>query len=235
VPELVFPGGALIGCAAGFLNVPKIKGTHTAMKSGMLAAEAVAEALTKDGAIRLDAYPAAFRASWAHDELHRARNIRPAFRAGLWGGVIYGALDTYVLRGKAPWTLRQHSDHSRLKPKSEFQPIDYPKPDGELTFDRLSSVYISNTNHDDNQPCHLTLGDQDVPVSLNLAQFDAPEQRYCPAGVYEIVSDDAGGEPRLQINYQNCVHCKTCDIKDPSQNINWVVPQGGDGPNYVGM
>ncbi len=235
LPELIFPGGALIGCAAGFLNVPKIKGTHTAMKSGMLAAEAVADALSQDGAPRLDAYPAAFRASWAYDELHRARNIRPAFRAGLWGGVAYGALDTYVLRGKAPWTLSHHPDHTRLKPKADFAPIDYPKPDGEVTFDRLSSVYISNTNHDDNQPCHLTLGDQSVPISLNLAQFDAPEQRYCPAEVYEIVTDDAGGEPRLQINYQNCVHCKTCDIKDPAQNINWVVPQGGDGPNYVGM
>ncbi|HLT00834.1 MAG TPA: electron transfer flavoprotein-ubiquinone oxidoreductase [Geminicoccaceae bacterium] len=234
IPKLVFPGGALIGCAAGFLNVPKIKGTHTAMKSGMLAAEAVFEALGRPEAPPLlEAYPEAFRRSWAHEELRLVRNIRPSFRFGLLGGLGYSALDTYVLRGRAPWTMHHHPDHTRLKPARECRPIDYPKPDGKLTFDRLSSVYISNTNHDDDQPCHLRLRDPEVPIRLNLAEYDAPEQRYCPAGVYEIVQE--GGEPRLQINFQNCVHCKTCDIKDPSQNIDWVVPQGGDGPNYVGM
>ncbi len=236
LPKLVFPGGALIGCSAGFLNVPKIKGNHLAMKSGMLAAEAAAAALQDETPTgTLDAYPEAFKSSWAHDELHRARNIRPSFHRGLWAGLAYSAIDTYLLRGKAPWTFKNRADHMALKPKADFQPIDYPKPDGKLTFDRLSSVYISNTNHDDNQPCHLTLKDSDVPVNLNLEKYDAPEQRYCPAGVYEIVRDDDGGNPRLQINYQNCVHCKTCDIKDPSQNIIWVVPQGGDGPSYTGM
>jgi electron-transferring-flavoprotein dehydrogenase len=233
IPKLVFPGGALIGCAAGFLNVPKIKGNHTAMKSGMLAGEAAFEALASGNRPVLDAYPAAFEASWAHEELTAVRNIRPSFRFGLLGGLLYSAFDTYVMRGRAPWTLRHHADHTSLLPKSASAAIHYPKPDGRLTFDRLSSVYISNTNHDDDQPCHLTLKDDQVPVSYNLAEYDAPEQRYCPAAVYEIVRED--GRPRLQINFQNCVHCKTCDIKDPSQNIVWVVPQGGDGPNYVGM
>jgi electron-transferring-flavoprotein dehydrogenase len=234
IPKLVFPGGALIGCAAGFLNVPKIKGTHTAMKSGMLAAEAAFEALAQaEPPPLLDGYPEAFRNSWVHEELFLARNIRPSFRFGLFGGLAYSGLDAYVLRGRAPWTMHHHPDHTRLKPAREFQPIDYPKPDGKLSFDRLSSVYISNTNHDDDQPCHLRLVDPEVPIRLNLAEYDAPEQRYCPAGVYEIVQESAG--PRLQINFQNCVHCKTCDIKDPAQNIRWVVPQGGDGPNYVGM
>jgi electron-transferring-flavoprotein dehydrogenase len=234
IPRLVFPGGALIGCAAGFLNVPKIKGTHTAMKSGMLAGDAVFDALAQtDPPPVLDAYPEAFRGSWAHEELQRARNIRPSFRFGLLGGLAYSALDAYVLRGRAPWTLHHHPDHARLRPARDFQPIDYPKPDGKLTFDRLSSVYISNTNHDDDQPCHLRLVDPDVPVRINLAEYAGPEQRYCPAGVYEFVEE--GGRPRLQINFQNCVHCKTCDIKDPRQNIKWVVPQGGEGPSYVGM
>ncbi len=236
LPKLTFPGGAIIGCSAGFLNVPKIKGNHLAMKSGMLAAEAAAEALKAESSgSTLDAYAETFKASWAHDELYRARNIRPSFHKGLWAGVIYSAIDTYLLRGKAPWTFKNHADHTALKPKSDHSPIDYPKPDGKVSFDRLSSVYISNTNHDDNQPCHLTLKDTSVPVEVNLETYDAPEQRYCPAGVYEIVRDDDGGNPRLQINYQNCVHCKTCDIKDPSQNIVWVVPQGGDGPTYTGM
>jgi electron-transferring-flavoprotein dehydrogenase len=233
VPKLVFPGGALIGCAAGFLNVPKIKGNHTAMKTGMVAAEAIADALAKDAPPLLDAYPEAYARSWVHEELHRARNIRPSFRWGLWPAIAYGGLDTYLLRGRAPWTLHHHADHASLKPARDARPIDYPKPDGKLTFDRLSSVYISNTSHDDNQPCHLTLKDPGVPVSVNLAEYAGPEQRYCPAAVYEFVEE--GGQQRLQINYQNCVHCKTCDIKDPRQNIVWVVPQGGDGPNYVGM
>jgi electron-transferring-flavoprotein dehydrogenase len=235
IPKLIFPGGALIGCAAGFLNVPKIKGTHTAMKSGMLAAEAAFEGLTKAEAPILEAYPEAFYGSWACQELRLARNIRPSFRFGLLGGLAYSALDAYVLRGRAPWTMRHHPDHAQLKPARDCRPIAYPKPDGKLTFDRLSSVYISNTNHAEDQPCHLRLLDPEVPIRLNLAEYDAPEQRYCPAGVYEIVRDGEGGAPRLQINFQNCVHCKTCDIKDPAQNINWVVPQGGDGPNYVGM
>jgi len=234
IPKLVFPGGGLIGCAAGFVNVPKIKGNHTAMKSGMLAAEAAFEALASGSRPVLDGYPAAFEASWAHAELASVRNIRPSFRFGLWGGLLYSALDTYVLRGKAPWTLRHHADHTQLAPKTACAPIDYPKPDGKLTFDRLSSVYISNTNHDDDQPCHLTLKDDRVPISYNLAEYDAPEQRYCPAAVYEIVRED-GHSPRLQINFQNCVHCKTCDIKDPTQNIVWVTPEGGGGPNYPNM
>ena len=236
LPKLIFPGGAVIGCSAGFLNVPKIKGNHLAMKSGMLAAEAAAQALSGERpGNMLEAYPEAFEASWAYDELYRARNIRPSFHRGLWAGLAYSAIDTYLLRGKAPWTFKNHADHSALRPKDGFTPIDYPKPDGKVTFDRLSSVYISNTNHDDNQPCHLTLKDESVPIAHNLEKYDAPEQRYCPAGVYEIVRKDDGSEPRLQINYQNCVHCKTCDIKDPSQNIVWTVPQGGDGPAYTGM
>jgi electron-transferring-flavoprotein dehydrogenase len=233
IPKLVFPGGALIGCAAGFLNVPKIKGNHTAMKSGMLAAETAFEALAGNGGAVLDAYPAALERSWIHEELHRARNIRPSFRFGLFGGIAYSGLDTYLLRGKAPWTFHHHPDHEQLRPAGELSPIDYPKPDGKLTFDRLSSVYISNTHHEEDQPSHLRLADESVAVDVNLAEYAGPEQRYCPAGVYEFVEE--AGKPRLQVNFQNCVHCKTCDIKDPRQNINWVVPQGGDGPNYVGM
>ena len=242
IPKLTFPGGALIGCTAGFLNVPKIKGTHTAMKSGMLAAESAFEALTQEGAqegagngIELTAYPEALKASWVWQELRGVRNIRPAFHNGMWAGLAYSAVDTYLLRGKAPWTFRNHADHPQLKKASECTPIDYPKPDGKITFDKLSSVFISNTNHEENQPAHLTLRDKSVPIEVNLALYDAPEQRYCPAGVYEIVRDDDGSNPRLQINAQNCVHCKTCDIKDPSQNINWVVPEGGGGPNYPNM
>ena len=242
IPKLTFPGGALIGCTAGFLNVPKIKGTHTAMKSGMLAAESAFEALTQEGAqegagngIELTAYPEALKASWVWSELRGVRNIRPAFHNGMWAGLAYSAIDTYLLRGKAPWTFRNHADHPQLKKASECTPIDYPKPDGKITFDKLSSVFISNTNHEENQPAHLTLRDQTVPIEVNLALYDAPEQRYCPAGVYEIVRDDDGSNPRLQINAQNCVLCKTCDIKDPSQNINWVVPEGGGGPNYPNM
>jgi len=236
VPKLTFPGGVLIGCTAGFLNVPKIKGSHTAMKSGMLAAEAVFEMLTGESE-RAEAawYEAAIRQSWVWDELYRVRNIRPSFKWGLWGGLIYSAVDTYLLRGRAPWTLRHHADHTMLKKASEAPKIDYPKPDGEVSFDRLSSVFISNTNHEENQPAHLNLKDESVPIAVNLADYDAPEQRYCPAGVYEIVAEDDGSNPQLQINAQNCVHCKTCDIKDPMQNINWVVPEGGGGPNYPNM
>jgi len=236
LPRLHFPGGLLIGDSAGFLNVPRIKGTHNAMKSGMVAADTVYPALRSDPSPgqELTGYAEAIRASWIWSELQAVRNIRPAFaRWGLWGGIAYSAIDTYLLRGRAPWTLGHHADHAQLEPSERHRPIDYPKPDGKLTFDRLSSVYLSGTNHAENQPCHLTLKNPEVPIQVNLARFDAPEQRYCPAGVYEIVTEQ--GTPRLQINAQNCVHCKTCDIKDPTQNIHWVVPQGGDGPNYPNM
>ena len=235
LPKLTFPGGLLIGDTAGFLNVPKIKGTHTAMKSGMTAAEALFEALADESVVEIKSYPDRLKQTWLWDELYRVRNIRPSFRWGLWGGMAYSAIDTYVFQGKAPWTLRNHADHSALKPAAEYRAIAYPKPDGKLTFDRLSSVFISNTNHEENQPSHLQLKDPAIAIKVNLATYDAPEQRYCPAGVYEIVRDPDGSHPRLQINAQNCVHCKTCDIKDPLQNINWVVPQGGGGPNYPNM
>ncbi len=234
IPKLTFPGGALVGCSAGFVNVPKIKGSHNAMKSGMLAAEAVFEAQAAGEAGELAAYAEKVRSSWIWEELRRVRNIRPAFRWGLWAGLAYSAIDTYLFGGRAPWTLRQHADHTRLEPASRHRAIDYPKPDGEITFDRLSSVYLSNTNHEENQPVHLHLADPAVAITVNLAAYDAPEQRYCPAGVYEILREE-GGEPQLQINAQNCVHCKTCDIKDPTQNIDWVPPEGGGGPNYSGM
>lgn len=240
LPKLVFPGGVLIGCEAGTLNVPKIKGTHTAMKSGMLAAEAAAAAIAEAGddapAGMLDGFVSAFRDSWAYRELWSARNFRPSFKFGLKLGTLLSGLDQVVLRGRAPWTLKHgHADHEALEPKDRHTPIDYPKPDGEVSFDRLSSVYISNTNHEENQPSHLTLKDSSVPITVNLENYDAPEQRYCPAQVYEIVRDDDGSNPRLQINAQNCVHCKTCDIKDPTQNIVWVAPEGGGGPNYPNM
>lgn len=238
LPEMVFPGGALIGCEAGTLNVPKIKGTHTAMKSGMVAADAAFEALTSDDAPApvLAGFTAAFKASWAYKELNRARNFRPAFKFGLFMGTLLSGFDQVVLRGRAPWTLKHgHADHEMLEPKTKHTPIDYPKPDGEVSFDKLSSVFISNTNHEENQPAHLTLKDPDVPITVNLELYDAPEQRYCPASVYEILTDDDGSSPRLQINAQNCVHCKTCDIKDPTQNIVWVAPEGGGGPNYPNM
>jgi electron-transferring-flavoprotein dehydrogenase len=237
LPQLVFPGGALIGDTAGFLNVPKIKGSHTAMKSGMLAAEAAFEALTS-GAERpvLENYPERFEKSWLKEELHVVRNTRPAFKWGMWPALAFNAVDTYLFRGKAPWTIAHHGpDHRSLDKAKDAKPIAYPKPDGIITFDRLSSVFLSNTNHEENQPCHLQLIDPAVPVRINLADYDAPEQRYCPAGVYEIVRDDDSQNPRLQINAQNCVHCKTCDIKDPTQNINWVTPEGGGGPVYTNM
>ncbi|PZP86701.1 MAG: electron transfer flavoprotein-ubiquinone oxidoreductase [Azospirillum brasilense] len=232
IPKLTFPGGALIGCGAGFLNVPKIKGSHTAMMSGMLAAEAASGAL-EHGENSIAAYEEALRTSWVGEELYGVRNLRPAFRYGLWGGLLYAALDTYLLRGKAPWTLRNHPDHTQLKRAADSRKITYPAPDGVLSFDRMSSVYLSNTNHEEDQPCHLTLKDASIPVGHNLPLYDAPEQRYCPAGVYEIVEE--AGAKRLQINAQNCVHCKTCDIKDPTQNIVWVTPEGGGGPNYPNM
>ena len=238
VPELVFPGGALIGCSAGFVNVPRIKGTHTAMKSAMLASEAAFEAICADrSGDRLDSYPEALRSSWVAKELKTVRNAQPAVsRWGGFAGTLYAGLDMWLahLGLSLPWTLRhRHADHQTLRRTDHVRPIDYPKPDGVITFDRLSSVFVSNTNHEENQPVHLTLKDPKVPVDVNLEEFAGPEQYYCPAGVYEFVEE--GGQPRLQINAQNCVHCKTCDIKDPMQNINWVVPEGGGGPNYPNM
>ena len=240
IPKLTFPGGLLVGDTAGFLNVPKIKGTHTAMKSAMVAAEIVLELLAVEydeenpgPALEATAYPEELRKSWLWSELHRVRNIRPAFQKGLWAGLANGALESYILRGKSPWTLGHHKDHEQTGKMNDYAKIDYPKPDNEVSFDLLSSVFLSGTNHEENQPAHLKLKDESIPIELNLAQYDAPEQRYCPAGVYEIIELD--GKPALQINAQNCVHCKTCDIKDPSQNINWVVPEGGGGPNYPNM
>ncbi len=236
LPRLIFPGGALVGDDAGFLNAARIKGSHAAIKSGMLAAEAAFEALAQQRARdALTAYPAAFRDSWLYAELHKTRNFKPYMKRGLWVGSLLFGIDQKVFGGKAPWTLHNSADHDKLKPAAECPKIDYPKPDGVLTFDRLSSVFLSNTNHEEEQPCHLQLKDPNIAITVNLARYDAPEQRYCPAGVYEIVRDADGSNPRLQINAQNCVHCKTCDIKDPTQNINWVVPQGGEGPIYQGM
>ena len=234
LPKLTFPGGLLIGDTAGFLNVPKIKGTHMAMQSAILAADGVLAALADESSREAVAYPAALKQSWLHDELYRVRNIRPAFKWGLLGGLAYGAIDTFLFRGKAPWTMAQHDDHTQIGDKAAYPKIAYPKPDGVLTFDRLSSVFLSATNHEEHQPCHLRLKDEAVPISVNYAKYGAPETRYCPAGVYEILGEEEGN-PRLQINGQNCLHCKTCDIKDPTQNIVWTVPEGGGGPNYPNM
>jgi len=232
IPELIFPGGAIIGCGAGFLNVPKIKGTHTAMKSGMLAAEGAVRVL-KGEASDLSSYPEKLKKSWVYSELNAVRNIRPSFHKGLFAGLLYSAIDTFILRGRAPWTFKNHADNKCLKKAKDCNKIEYPRPDGKITFDRLTSVQLSGTNHTENQPVHLTLRNASVPVSLNLDQYDGPEQRFCPAGVYEFVED--AGVKKLQINSQNCVHCKTCDIKDFSQNIKWVCPEGGGGPRYPNM
>ena len=243
IPGLIFPGGALMGCGAGFMNVPKIKGSHNAIKTGMLAAEAAFEAVQVANeagagmpAALLESYPAALRESWVWKELYAVRNFRPAFaKWGLIGGTLYGGVDQF-LGGRVPWTLAHpHLDHESLKLKDQCKTIDYPRPDGVLSFDKPSSVFISNTNHEEDQPVHLQLTDPRKPVDHNLALYDAPEQRYCPAGVYEILTDDDGCNARLQINAQNCVHCKTCDIKDPTQNITWTVPEGTGGPNYPNM
>jgi electron-transferring-flavoprotein dehydrogenase len=236
LPKLVFPGGALVGDEAGFLNASRIKGSHAAIKSGMLAAEAGFAAMQSGrSGDELSAYPEAFRESWLFDELYRARNFKQWMSKGLYAGTAMVGIEQYLLGGKFPWTLHhRHADHERLRPAAECRPITYPKPDGKLTFDRLSSVFISNTNHEENQPIHLTLKDAGAAVSVNLAKYAGPESRYCPAGVYEFVKD-GDGKDRLQINAPNCVHCKTCDIKDPTQNIVWVAPQGGGGPNYPNM
>ncbi len=236
LPKLTFPGGALIGCDAGFLNASRIKGSHAAIKTGMLAANAAFEALGNNRQFdELTAYSEAFEKSWLHQELHKARNFKPWMSKGLYLGTLMVGIDQVVFGGKAPWTLRHtHADHECLKPAANYAPIKYPKPDGKLTFDRLSSVFISNTNHAEDQPIHLTLKDPTVPVNVNLRDYAGPEARYCPAGVYEFVTNEDNTE-RLQINAQNCVHCKTCDIKDPTQNIVWVTPEGGGGPNYPNM
>lgn len=236
LPKLVFPGGALVGDDAGFLNASRIKGSHAAIKTGMLAADAVFDAVQagRQGD-ELSAYPEAFRQSWLYNELYRARNFKQWMGKGLYLGTLMVGLEQKLMGGNVPWTLHhKHADHEMLKPASQCEPIEYPKPDGKLTFDRLSSVFISNTNHEENQPAHLTLKDASVPVNINLRQYAGPEARFCPAAVYEFVKNDDGSD-RLVINAQNCVHCKTCDIKDPTQNIVWVTPEGGGGPNYPNM
>jgi electron-transferring-flavoprotein dehydrogenase len=236
LPKTIFPGGALVGCDAGFLNVSRIKGSHAAIKTGMLAAQAAFDAITNGRQHdELTAYPEAFKKSWLHNELHKSRNFKTWFKQGLTVATVMNGIEQFVFKGHVPWTLhRTKADHTYLKPAAQCAPITYPKPDGVLTFDRLSSVFISNTNHEEQQPAHLTLKDGSVPVNVNFAKYAGPEARYCPAGVYEFVTDDHNTE-HLQINAQNCVHCKTCDIKDPTQNIVWVTPQGGGGPNYAGM
>ena len=242
IPKLTFPGGALIGCTAGFVNVPRIKGSHNAMKSGMLAAEAAFDRLAAGsaGGDELTAYPASLRKSWVWEDLRKVRNVKPSLKHGLLLGTLLGGiymwLESLKLGFLAPWTLRhKKADYAALKKASECKKIIYPKPDGVVSFDKLTSVFISNTNHEENQPAHLKLKDPTIPIRVNLPLYDEPAQRYCPAGVYEVVRDDDGNNPRFQINAQNCVHCKTCDIKDPEQNINWVVPEGGGGPNYPNM
>jgi len=239
VPKLTFPGGALIGCSAGFVNLPRIKGSHNAIKSGMLGAEAAFEALAagKTGGDELIAYPVKLKASWIWKDLDKVRNVKPALKWGSVLGTIYGGFDMWMhdLGLRLPWTFHhKKADHECLRPAAEFQPIQYPKPDGVLSFDKLSSVFLSNTNHEEDQPVHLRLKDPSIPIAVNLPLYAEPAQRYCPAGVYEVVTAD-NGQPRFQINAQNCVHCKTCDIKDPAQNIDWTVPEGGGGPNYPNM
>lgn len=240
LPKTVFPGGALVGCDAGYLNVSRIKGSHAAIKSGMLCAEAIFDALGQGrSADELSAYPAAFENSWLHEELLQARNFKQWFKRGRQTAVLMTGIEQWLLPKlgvkSPPWTVhRKAPDHMNLQPADQARRIEYPKPDGKISFDRLSSVFLSNTNHEEKQPAHLTLKDAAVPITVNLSRFAGPESRYCPAGVYEFVEAPGGGE-RLQINAQNCLHCKTCDIKDPSQNIVWVTPEGGGGPNYTGM
>lgn len=232
IPNLSFPGGVLIGDCAGFLNVPKIKGSHTAMKSAMLAAEVAIQALESDATIQID-YTPELKKSWVWQELYKVRNVRPGFHFGLFPGLAYAAVDQYIFRGKAPWTFKHYADYKQLKLAKHAKPIEYPKPDGVITFDKLSSVYLTNTNHEENQPCHLQLQDPKIAIDYNYKLYASPEQYYCPAAVYEIVQKQ--DQPTLQINAQNCIHCKTCDIKDPKQNIIWTPPEGGGGPNYSGM
>lgn len=239
LPKLSFAGGVLVGDDAGFLNMPRIKGSHTAMKSGMIAAKAVFNTLEEsqesyERSLEATSYEELFKESALYKELYKARNVRPSFKWSLWGGSIYTMIDDYIFNGKAPWTIKHHGkDHESLRKASEFTPIEYPKPDGVLTFDRLSSVFLAAVNHEENQPCHLQLAHPERAIDINYKEYASPETRYCPAGVYEIVEEN--GKPRLQINAQNCMHCKTCDIKDPTQNINWQCPEGGGGPNYGAM
>jgi electron-transferring-flavoprotein dehydrogenase len=235
LPQTVFPGGALIGCDAGYLNASRIKGSHAAIKTGMLAAEAAVNAIADNRTQDiLSAYPSAFENSWLHTELQEARNFKPWMSKGLYLGTLMVGIEQKVFGGNPPWTIHnRRADHEYLEPAAQHHPIDYPKPDGKISFDRLSSVFISNTNHAEDQPAHLTLKDASVPVQVNLKTYAGPEQRYCPAGVYEYV--EKNGETQLQINAQNCVHCKSCDIKDPTQNIIWITPEGGGGPNYSSM
>ena len=235
VPKLSFPGGCLAGCGPGFMNVARLKGTHTAMKSGMLAAEAVFAVIDEPAAAVPGSLDGLVRSSWIWRELRKVRNIRPAFRAGFFLGMAHAALDAYVLRGNAPWTLSQKTDHDRLRPAGQGKAIDYPKPDGKISFDRESSVYLAGISHEENQPNHLLLERPELAIDVNYKMYGSPETLYCPAGVYEIIQDGEAGKPRLRINSQNCVHCKTCDIKDPRQNITWVPPEGGSGPNYSEM
>ena len=240
VPKLVFPGGALIGCSAGFVNVPRIKGSHNAMKTGMLAAEEAFKMLNESGSNVLNGYELSYEKSWVYKDLKRVRNAKPAIhKFGAFWGTIYAGFDMWLnnigLGFLLPWTFGHDEDHKCLKLAAESEEIIYPKSDGTITFDKLSSVFLSNTNHSEDQPCHLILKDDNIPIDVNYDKFAGPEVRFCPAGVYEFISDGAANSPRLQINSQNCVHCKTCDIKDPSQNINWVTPEGGGGPNYPNM
>lgn len=243
LPELIFPGGALLGCAAGFLNVPKIKGSHNAIKSGKLAAESAYEAVMKiqdgqdvSGGVLLKSYPESVKNSWLYKELHEVRNIRPSFHWGLIPGMIYTGLDWLLMRGREPWTLSHGApDHKRTLPADQCTPIEYPKPDGVLSFDLLTSVARTGTNHNEDQPAHLKLADPSIAVNVNLAKYAGLESRYCPAGVYEFPKDQDGKQNKLQINAQNCIHCKTCDIKDPTQNITWTTPEGGGGPGYTMM
>ena len=234
IPKLEFLGGAIIGCAAGFMNVPKIKGTHTSMKSGMILAEAIAKNFAENKFYDCSGYEINLKKSWVYKELKKVRNIRPSFKFGFYFGLIYSAIDTYLLRGFAPFTFKHKKDNDSLKLAKDSKKIEYPNADGKISFDLPSSVYLSNTNHRENQPCHLQLKDAKIAIEHNLKLYNSPETRYCPAGVYEIVNDEKNN-PKLQINAQNCIHCKTCDIKDPLQNINWVTPEGGGGPNYGGM
>ncbi|MBW5802984.1 electron transfer flavoprotein-ubiquinone oxidoreductase [Coxiella endosymbiont of Ornithodoros amblus] len=233
VPALTFPGGMLIGCSAGFLNVGKIKGSHTAMKSGMLAAETLLQIKTLEPAQELKNYSTALKRSWVYKELNRVRNLRPSFRKGLWLGLLYSAFDQFILRGKAPWTFHHKPDYRALKPAKSCPKIAYSKPDGKLTFDKLTQLYLTGTQHRENEPCHLWVKNQKIEMDVTIPIYAAPEQRYCPANVYKLI--EKNGKPCLHINASNCIHCKTCDIKDPSQNICWLVPEGSDGPNYSNL
>ena len=231
IPRLTFPGGMLIGCSAGFVNVGKIKGIHTAMKSGILAAEAILQTENLESAQELKNYSTSLKHSWIYKELNRVRNLRPSFQKGLWSGLLYSAFDQFILHGKSLWTFHHKHDYSSLKSAKICCKIKYPKPDGKLTFDKLTQVYLTGTRHREDRPCHLLIKNQKIETDITIPIYSAPEQRYCPANVYEII--EKGGKPSLHINASNCIHCKTCDIKDPSQNICWIVPDGGDGPNYV--